>query len=89
MVLDYIEYDQSYCHYLYPRRNHLRKMVYNKDITLEDYRRIVSGIIKPSKWTKKKCEFIKNINNINTKQEIYYYISNSIKKSLETIVLVK
>ena len=79
--MDLTKNDRCYTYYLKENKANLRSAAFSDKIDLDFYRAIVGKTIKPAPWTAKKKEFFRNLNTIDDKVDIYYYIKNSINKA--------
>lgn len=89
------EIKNSYAHYLVPKIRQIYGMSVLRKVSIEAMRKNIYNYIydAPAYYTDesgnrlptKKVEFLKNIDNMDTKKEIYRYCLNSVNKARKTL----
>ena len=85
------EVRNAYTFYLQPKLGKIYAMAHNKNVDLETMKNIVRSYIKPAKTTypvnnqMKKVWFKKVIDEIETKEDLYFLCRNSVNKAKRTI----
>jgi hypothetical protein len=84
--VDYVTYDESYCHRLEPRMKQLCFMSLSKNISLRMMKNKVFEIVQDSTVTGKFGWFVNTVENIESKKKLYFLCKNSVSKANRTIV---
>ena len=84
--VDYVAYDESYCHRLAPRLKQLCFFSRSKQFDLRTMKNKVYQIVQGSTVTDKFGWFINEVANTPSKIKLYFLCKNSVNKALNTVV---
>ena len=84
----------AYTHYIQPKLGKLYAQMKNESVSTEDMKRNIRNYIYPARYSfkqngrtiyTKKAWFLNELDNIETKQGLYFFCVNSVRRAKETI----
>ena len=84
--VDYVTYDESYCHRIEPKMKQLCYFSFNKRFTLQAMKNKIYEIVQGATLTDKMAWFLNTVSTCKSKKKLYYLCKNSVNKAERTIV---
>lgn len=86
-TVDYVTYDESYCHRIEPKLKQLCYLAFHAPfIDTRAYKEKIYNIVEGATITDKFAWFLNQVRELEDKRELYLLCRNSVHKARQTIV---